>query len=443
MSISIAAVLLLRTLTYAQVPLVLGYQGRLLGADGLPVSGPVGMEFGLYDAAGSKIWSESQTVGLTDGFYATYLGSVTPLGGVVDGRDLFLELSVNGTTLAPRQRIASVPYALACKSIVGGATSERGGLFTDVARGHKASITAGALKDFGPTGETPDSYWTTSTFASSMTVDLGRVVPGIFEVAFESYPRGKVENIPAYEGSGAYQLEYSEDGSKWTAIPAVVPVSGDFFDHKLKSVQARQFRLTLKVAATPGNAVSISMFRVLSFSQGESTAIDGRRIYGGEVALDDDNGHQVKMHFGNRALWGSNPSGNLHIDSDKSKPDGRIYMNYYDGKGVVFGNGTGASVATVDTAGNINAVGAYHQNGVAFKGVVAGGTCLNGRKNSWDPRMSTFGGASCSGYKGTYGDGCPGNAGLAELTCPAGAVKIVTFSWSACSDGGEGGICVR
>jgi hypothetical protein len=53
-------------------------------------------------------------------------------------------------------------------------------------------------------------------------------------------------------------------------------------------------------------------------------------------------------------IGGTNSAGNLHLDSDASKSDGRIYLNYYNGKGVAFGNG---APAAIDNAGNFNTSG--------------------------------------------------------------------------------------
>lgn len=47
----------------------------------------------------------------------------------------------------------------------------------------------------------------------------------------------------------------------------------------------------------------------------------------------------------------SNPSGNVHIDSSSSGSDGRLYLNWYNGKGVVIGDGAQNTVATVDATG--------------------------------------------------------------------------------------------
>jgi hypothetical protein len=114
---------------WAQVPQKLGYQGRLLKTDGTPAAGIVEITFAIFDAetAGKQLWTEKQMVGLTDGYYATFLGSAsTPAGfpaGTFDGAERFLELTIAGETLKPRQRIASVAYALLAtdaKNVVGG-----------------------------------------------------------------------------------------------------------------------------------------------------------------------------------------------------------------------------------------------------------------------------------------------------------------------------------
>ena len=102
-----------------QVPAKVGYQGRLLGADGTPATGVVDLTFSLFGAAsgGNPAWTETQHVALTDGFYAVVLGDVTPLlPASFDGTERFLEVAVAGSPLSPRQRVDAVPYAVAATS---------------------------------------------------------------------------------------------------------------------------------------------------------------------------------------------------------------------------------------------------------------------------------------------------------------------------------------
>jgi hypothetical protein len=107
----------------AQVPTRIPYQGRLLAADGSPKSGPMEFTFTLFDTAqdGKPEWSETQAVALSDGYYAVFLGSKNPLpSGIFDSGNRWLEISVGSSTLAPRQEIGSVPYAVMATNLSGG-----------------------------------------------------------------------------------------------------------------------------------------------------------------------------------------------------------------------------------------------------------------------------------------------------------------------------------
>jgi len=119
--------LLLFAATAQAAPARLSYQGRLLQADGTPAAGVQTLSFSIFTAptGGAPLWTESQQVALTDGFYAVALGDATDGGipAIFDGSELYLELAVGGTPLSPRQRIDSVVYALNA----GTATNVRGG----------------------------------------------------------------------------------------------------------------------------------------------------------------------------------------------------------------------------------------------------------------------------------------------------------------------------
>ncbi|MBI5543447.1 MAG: hypothetical protein HY901_06130, partial [Deltaproteobacteria bacterium] len=121
--VAVALLSLVPGLALGQVPKKIGYQGRLLKADGTPEGGVVKITFSVYSAptAGTAIWSEEQSLALTDGFYATFLGEVTTIPDTLfDGSVLYLELSTGGTAMTPRQKVGSVPYALLAQSVKGG-----------------------------------------------------------------------------------------------------------------------------------------------------------------------------------------------------------------------------------------------------------------------------------------------------------------------------------
>jgi hypothetical protein len=111
---------------HAQVPTTVGYSGRLLNANGSPVTGATQLTFSLYDSAsgGTQRWTETQTVlPSAEGLYSVALGEVTVLpGNAFDASGpKYLELSVNGgPPLTPRQTINSVPFALTAANVRGG-----------------------------------------------------------------------------------------------------------------------------------------------------------------------------------------------------------------------------------------------------------------------------------------------------------------------------------
>jgi hypothetical protein len=93
------------------------YQGRLADNGGTPLDGTYGMTFALYDAStgGSLVWGPEShaAVLVSDGLFSVGLGSQTS-GGIptsVWNGDRYLEITVGGETLSPRELIRSVPIA--------------------------------------------------------------------------------------------------------------------------------------------------------------------------------------------------------------------------------------------------------------------------------------------------------------------------------------------
>ena len=117
-----AAVLsgLFASLLYGQST-AFSYQGSL-DSNGAPANGNHDFEFLLFDlvSGGSQIGStvSLSNVNVTDGLFSVTLD----FGDQFPGSDRFLEIRVRPsgqgsiTTLAPRQRIATVPYAVRSSS---------------------------------------------------------------------------------------------------------------------------------------------------------------------------------------------------------------------------------------------------------------------------------------------------------------------------------------
>ena len=100
-------------------PGLVNYQGTLVDSSGLPVTNAVQVEFALFatDVSGEALWSELHSVTPQNGAYAVLLGSVTPFpADLFQNDERWLQLTVGGETLLPRQRLASVPYAVSARS---------------------------------------------------------------------------------------------------------------------------------------------------------------------------------------------------------------------------------------------------------------------------------------------------------------------------------------
>lgn len=104
----------------ADAPEILRYQGRLVDGNTL-VNDTLPMSFKLFNSTsgGSLLYEDSSSVLVVDGLYATYIGDDTVTGSLTDALTnaaVFLEVTIDGETLSPREQLTSVPYALNTKA---------------------------------------------------------------------------------------------------------------------------------------------------------------------------------------------------------------------------------------------------------------------------------------------------------------------------------------
>lgn len=106
------------------VPQQVALTARLSNA-GAPLSGSHTLVLRLYENAtgGTEVWNESTLATAEAGVVSLTLGSQSPLNpSILDGRALFLEVSVDGQALAPRLPVVSVPYAVRASLAASAAT---------------------------------------------------------------------------------------------------------------------------------------------------------------------------------------------------------------------------------------------------------------------------------------------------------------------------------
>ena len=121
--------LLLPKAGFSAVPDQVNYQGLLNDNTGLPITGSVNFDFAIFDAltGGNQLWAETQNgVSVVNGIYSVALGSITPItASILTSGTVYLETTVNGETLQPREQLLAVPYALRAQEAdnIGGVSS--------------------------------------------------------------------------------------------------------------------------------------------------------------------------------------------------------------------------------------------------------------------------------------------------------------------------------
>ena len=114
-----------RPMAQGGAPTLISYQGQLTDpGTGEPVAdADYDITFAIYDveSGSSPLWSETQLVSVSEGLFNVLLGSVNPLSASdFSGPDRWLEVQVEtDLPMTPRQRIASVPYALNADTVDG------------------------------------------------------------------------------------------------------------------------------------------------------------------------------------------------------------------------------------------------------------------------------------------------------------------------------------
>jgi hypothetical protein len=118
-------------LAVAAPPQTINYQGVLTNLAGAPVTSPpaVNMTFSLFpdQNPGSPLWSETQSVTVTNGQFNVMLGSGTlvagaPLASLAFDVPYYLEVQVGSEKLSPRTPLSATPYAFRAMKLDSGAT---------------------------------------------------------------------------------------------------------------------------------------------------------------------------------------------------------------------------------------------------------------------------------------------------------------------------------
>jgi len=113
------------------VPEYINYQARLFDDGGAPMQGTYDVSFAIFDATreGTMVWGPFSCDGLAgdghadqvvvwDGWFNVILGPKDEAGRLItiafkplDGKPRFIEITVSGEVISPRQQLLTAPYA--------------------------------------------------------------------------------------------------------------------------------------------------------------------------------------------------------------------------------------------------------------------------------------------------------------------------------------------
>lgn len=171
-------------------PRWINYQGRLTTPTGAIVpDGAKNAEFKLFTSlsGGTEVWTETKSISIKQGVFTTQLGNSTPLDPELFESRLWLQVSLDGQPIGPRQEFGAVGFAMMAHTVPDGAISA-----AKLADGAVTSdkLAIGALKlpvhfASGPTTPywpvPPNSVWTT---IPGLTVTFQTQSPTYLDISF-------------------------------------------------------------------------------------------------------------------------------------------------------------------------------------------------------------------------------------------------------------------
>ncbi|MDO8336233.1 MAG: hypothetical protein Q7T74_05655, partial [Candidatus Saccharibacteria bacterium] len=302
----------------------LNFQGRLLTSSGdLVPDGIYNMQFDLYSVSsgGSTLWTEdrlvsnTQGVSIQNGYYSVYLGEYDSLPSIDWSQDLYLGMTVRGTTscvwgscspadseMTPRFKLTAVPYAMKASNVASsstnaastnsdnvsittgnalGATSNSGNITLDVgsATGTAGTISLGSANAsaliFGNSTSNPDfTFQGTGTFTIDSLDCTGNVNGGALTA----------------NGSGVISCSDDDGGGGGSGVTTVGALDGGVANANGATITGSTIYLQSADVTYAGLVnVSAQTFNgVKTFDDGAIVTTGGLTISAGALAVNSD-----------------------------------------------------------------------------------------------------------------------------------------------------------
>ena len=212
----ILAVLLLTDPIQADIPQILSYQGKVTDSGGVPVAdGLYTMRFKIYDdpISGTLEWDSSpRLVQVTAGIFSVLLGeSPQPSITLPFDEPYWLQVTVAGDELTPRQRLGSVGYSFMASGLVPG-TEVNGSVSSGSSAAIKGVNSASTGSTFGGRFECAS---TSGSGVYGMASASTGATYGVYGISNSTVGIGVLGYAPSSSGSsyGVYSVCASTQGT--------------------------------------------------------------------------------------------------------------------------------------------------------------------------------------------------------------------------------------
>jgi len=332
----------------------LSFQGRLTDSSGNPITSATDFVFKLYDAStgGNKLW-DSGTCSITpdqDGIFNTILGSTcgSELTSDVfsENAEVWLEVTVAGETLSPRQQIATVAYALNAETLQGYPASASAVENTIPVINNSGDLVIGNFS--------PKIQSTSGTFAiEGQALSLATTTGSNGNITLESDNNITLET----KDSGVLDIKLSGSSGNQMRVTdsnitsgALVSVGTDSTGFDLLNLSSGSSETSVFSVDESGNT-SIGGDAYITGNLGVGTTDPDSKLHvvGGDVYIAPDSGYTFNNASANEDLY---VYGNLEVD------------------GTIYGDGSGITGISASPGGSDGQV--QYNNG----GVMGGATNL-------------------------------------------------------------------
>ncbi|MCK4329604.1 right-handed parallel beta-helix repeat-containing protein [candidate division WOR-3 bacterium] len=280
----------------AAIPQELNFQGFLTDADAdTALSGDYDIIFKIYDANtnGNVLWTESWTdVSVEGGIFNVILGETQPIPDSVflDYTGLWLELTIEGDVLTPRQKIVSVgrAYKAAHADTSDYAKRAKAATFAD-----SSNVSANSYKLEGHSLTNLDTRWVNEGQASSITT--GMILDGAVDstkIATSAVTSDKIADgtIVSADVASDFKAPYADTADYALAANVVSVDSAIYADTANYAVNAG--------ASTTSSFADSSDAAAYAYEAGHATYADTAQytIGGGSTAYADSAGVAANAH---------------------------------------------------------------------------------------------------------------------------------------------------